>query len=134
LKVSSVPITVAVLPGEKGRLWVYLFPAPTKPNIYPVGGDVRYRISADGSKVIEKRQLHKAVIENEPPKAEGNQREAGIHTHVLSDTPEDTDVYYVLTRKPTVPELIRTEHFIFVVEANGSIKCQGNAEVVSKKK
>ncbi len=128
------PYNVAVLPAEKGQIWVYLVPAPTKPNVWPLGGDVRYLISGNGIKVIEKRQLHKAVIELEPPKPEGNQQVAGIHTHVLSETPEDTDVFHVLNRKPAVPELIRTEHFIFVVDLDGSIKFQGNAEEVQKKK
>jgi hypothetical protein len=128
------PYNVAVLPAEKGQVWVYLVPAPTKPNVFPLGGDVRYLISQNGIKVIEKRQLHKAVIENEPPKQEGNQQMAGIHTHVLSETPEDTDVFHVLTRKPKMPEFISTEHFMFLVEVFGSIKFQGNAEEVLKKK
>ena len=128
------PYNVAVLPAEKGQVWVYLVPAPTKPNVLPLGGDVRYLISQNGIKVIEKRQLHKAVIENEPPKQEGNQQVAGIHTHVLSETPEDTDVFHVLTRKPEVPEFISTEHFMFLVDVDGSIKFQGNAEEVLKKK
>jgi hypothetical protein len=128
------PYNVAVLPAEKGRLWVYLFPAPTKPNVWPLGADVRYLISENGNKVIEKRQMHKAVIENEPPKQEGNQQVAGIHTHVLSDSPEDTDVFHVLTREPTVPELIRTERFLFAVETDGSIKVQRTVEEVFKKK
>ena len=84
--------------------------------------------------MIEKRQMHKAVIENEPPKQEGNQQVAGIHTHVLSDSPEDTDVFYVLTRKPNVPELISTERFLFAVEKDGSIELQRKAEEVFKKK
>ena len=124
------PYNVAVLPAEKGRLWVYLVPAPTKPKVWPLGGDVRYLVSENGIKIVQKRQLHKAVIENEPPKQEGNQQMAGIHTHVLSDSPEDTDVFHVLTRKPNVPEFISTEHFMFVVEVDGSIKFQGNAEGV----
>jgi hypothetical protein len=128
------PYNVAVLPAEKGRLWVYLFPAPTKPNVWPLGGDVRYLISQNGIKVIQKRRLHKAVIELEPPKQEGNQQVAGMHNHVLSETPEDTDVFHVLNRKPAVPELIQTEHFIFVVDVDGSIKFQGTAEEVLKKK
>ena len=101
------PYNVAVLPADKEQFWVYLVPAPTKPGVWPLGGDVRYLMSADGTKVIEKRQLHKSVIENEPPKGE-NQQVAGIHTHVLDDTPEDTDVFHVLTRKPAVPELVVT--------------------------
>jgi len=128
------PYNVAVLPAEKGRLWVYLLPAPTKPNVWPLGGDVRYLVSGNGIKVIEKRQLHKAVIENEPPNQEGNQQVAGIHTHVLDDTPEDSDVFHVLTRKPSVPEMILTKQFVFQVNPDGSIKFQGNAEEVLKKK
>jgi len=42
-------------------------------------------------------------------------------------------VFHVLTRKPNVPELIRTEHFVFVVDVDGSIKLQRNAEEVFKK-
>jgi len=56
------------------------------------------------------------------------QQAAGIHTHVLSETPEGTYVFHVLTRKPTMPEFIRTEHFMFVVDVDGSIEFQRNAE------
>ena len=69
------PYNVAVLPAEKGQVWVYLVPAPTKPNVWPLGGDVRYLISAEGTKIVSKRQLHKSVIEVEPP--EGQESAAG---------------------------------------------------------
>ena len=96
------PYNVAVLPAKKGQVWVYLVPAPTKPKVWPLGADVRYLISANDTKIVEKGQLHKSVIEVEPPKQEGNEPVAGsIHTHVLSETPEDTDVFHVLTRKPS---------------------------------
>jgi len=127
------PYNVAVLPAEKDRLWVYFVPAPTKPGVWPLGGDVRYLMSADGIKIHEKRQLHKSVIENEPPEDGDRKQVAGIHTHVLDETPEDTDVFHVLTRKPAVPELIRTEHFVFVVEADGEAKYVGKAEDSLKK-
>ena len=128
------PYNVAVLPAEKGQIWVYLVPAPTKPNVWPLGGDVRYLISADGTKIMSKRQLHKAVIEVEPPKDKDNQQVGGIHTHVLDDTPEDTDVFHVLTRKPAVPEMVITKQFVFQVDPDGSIKYLGKSEDVLKKK
>lgn len=128
------PYNVAVLPAEKDRLWVYFVPAPTKPGVWPLGGDVRYLMSADGIKIHEKRQLHKSVIENEPPEDGDQKQVAGIHTHVLAEAPEDTDVFHVLTRKPAVPELIRTEHFVFMVDPEGGIKYLGKAEDVLKKK
>jgi hypothetical protein len=77
--------------------------------------------------------LHKAVIENEPPKDKDQQQVAGIHTHVLDETPEDTDVFHVLSHKPAVPEMILTKQFIFQVETDGAIKYVGKADEVLKK-
>jgi hypothetical protein len=128
------PYNVAVLPAEKGQVWVYLVPAPTKPNMWPLGGDVRYLMSADGTKIVSKRQLHKSIIEVEPPKDKNNKQVAGMHTHVLDDIPEDTDVFHVLTRKPSVPEMILTNQFVFQVDPDGSIKCVGKSEDVLRTK
>jgi hypothetical protein len=83
---------------------------------------------------VSKRQLHKSVIEVEPPKDKDNQQVAGIHTHVLDDTPEDTDVFHVLTRKPAVPEMIMTKQFVFQVNPDGSIKYVGKSEDMLKEK
>jgi hypothetical protein len=128
------PYNVAVLPAEKGQFWVYLVPAPTKAGVWPLGGDVRYLISADGTKIVSKRQLHKSIIEVEPHKDQANEQVAGIHTHVLDDIPEDTDVFHVLTRKPSVPEMILTKQFVFQVDPDGSIKYVGKSEDLLKKK
>lgn len=81
---------------------MYVLPAQTQAGIYPLGGDERYLITADGSAIVEKRQLHKAIIEVRPDSMpKGTTPAAGYHTHVLSDVPEDTDVFHVLTRKPS---------------------------------
>jgi hypothetical protein len=79
-------------------------------------------ISPDGTKIESKRQLHKSVIEVEPPKDEFDKQVAGVHTHVLDDTPEDSDVFHALTRKPSVPEMVITKQFVFQVDPEGSIK------------
>ncbi len=128
------PYNAAVLPAEKGRVWVYLVPAPTKPKIWPLGGDVRYLMSADGTKIVSKRQLHKSIIEVEPPKEKNREQVGGIHTHVLDDIPEDTDVFHVLTRKPGVLEMIITKEFVFEVKPDGSIKYIGKSEDMRNKK
>ncbi len=124
---------VAVLPAEKGQLWVYFVPAPTKPNIWPLGGDFRYLISSDGTRIQAKRQLHKTIIEIEPPQDKDQQQVAGIHSHVLDDTPEDTDVFHVLSRKPSVPEMIITKQFVYQVDPDGSVKYAGKAADFLKK-
>lgn len=120
----SRPYNVAVLPddsaGKGGSGWyVYLFPAVTTAGIWPHGADVRYRVSADGKRIIEKRRLHNAVIESGSP--DGQPMEAGFHTAILDDIVEDTDVALVLMRRPRVPELIVTRSYLFRISADGRI-------------
>ena len=114
------PYNAAVLPAGDGHLYVYLYPALLKAGIYPLGGDVRYLVSADGQKILEKRQLHKTIIEIAPVK--GKKEVFGVHSHVLSDVPEDTDVLHVLQRDPPIPETVSTAHFIYEITADGTIR------------
>jgi hypothetical protein len=60
------PYNGAVLPAPSNQLFVYVMPAQTKAGIYPLGGDARYLITADGSTIVGKRQLHKTIMENNP--------------------------------------------------------------------
>ena len=123
---AARPYNVAVLPAKPGNagdpvgLFVYLYPGQTKAGVFPMGGDARYLVSADGSKILAKRQMHKSVIENRPPN--GKKVQAGFHTHVLSDLPEDSDVQHVLQQHPPVPEFVSTAHFLYQVTADGSIQ------------
>jgi len=119
---ASRPYDVAVLPAPAERLYVYLYRAQTKARVYPLGGDVRYLVSADGLKIVEKRQMHKTILET-PPQP-GKKTVAGFHMHILSDVPEDTDVFHVLTQDPPLPEYVGTAHFVYVVMADGTIQIQ----------
>ncbi|MGP8251663.1 MAG: hypothetical protein ACLQHF_06475 [Terracidiphilus sp.] len=113
------PYNAAILPAENGALYVYLYPAQTKETVWPLGGDVRYTISADGKQILETRQLHHDILDLEFDP--GKHAVSGYHTHVLSDVPEDTDVFYVLNRRPLVPEYIGAGKRVFVVNTDGSI-------------
>lgn len=117
------PYNVAVLPATNDELYVYVYPAQTKNDIYPLGGDIRYLISADGGSVVEKRQLHKSIIELPPTSIpEGATPAGGAHSHVLSDVPEDTDVFHVLLRRPPQPEFIGTMNKkMYEISADGTI-------------
>ena len=119
---ASRPYNVAVLPAPSEQMFVYLYPAQTKARVYPVGGDVRYVVSADGMKILEKRQMHKTILETAP--APGKKVAAGYHSHVLSDVPEDTDVFHVLTQDPPVPEFVATAHFRYQVKTDGTIQIE----------
>lgn len=117
------PYNVAVLPAPSDQLYVYVLPAQTKAGVYPLGGDVRYLMTADGSSIVDKRQLHKSIIEldrSSIPK--GAALAGGVHSHVLSDVPEDTDVFHVLTRQPPRPEFIGMRSGkIYVIGTDGTI-------------
>lgn len=97
------PYNGIVLQSAVDEWLVYLVPAPTRAGFWPLGGDVRYRISGDGRQLRETRRLHNAILEFGPPAKPGNVLKASVHSAVLDDRPEDTDVFYVLTREPGSP-------------------------------
>jgi hypothetical protein len=116
---ANRPYNSAVLPAPGGNLYVYLYPAQVKDTIWPIGGDMRFTISADGKQIIETRQLHKTILDMEfKPDLHPV---GGVHSHVLSDVPEDTDVFYVLNRRPSMPEYIAAGKRIFIVGTDGTI-------------
>jgi hypothetical protein len=111
------PYNSAILPAPGGNLYVYLYPGQIKADVWPIGGDVRYTVSGDGQHIVEKRQLHKAILDLE---IKANQH-AGFHTNDASDVPEDTDVLYVLNRKPSMPEFVATSKQLYVIDKEGNI-------------
>lgn len=118
------PYNAAVLP-DSGHLLVYIYPAQTENDVYPLGGDERYTFDAEGKTILEDRRLHKTVLESKFPP--GVTPEMGYHIAVLDERPEDTDVFCVLSRKPTMPELIVTHSFAYRVNIDGTITFLGTA-------
>lgn len=118
------PYNDYAIPSENGQLYVYLLPAQTQDGIYPLGADVRYTFSADGKTLLEKHPMHKTVLEfNENSKPKDVKKiEASWHTHVLSNRPEDSDVFYVLTRRPAIAEYVATmDKKIWIIQTDGTI-------------
>ncbi len=118
------PYNAMVLPHPSGQIYVYLVPAQTKTGVYPLGGDVRYLLSADGATIVEKHQMHQAIIEEKNSLQPGQKVVSGFHTHILSDVPEDTDVFHVLSRQPAMPEHIGADDHRYLVETDGTIKIE----------
>ena len=132
-KGAARPYNVAVLPTNSNQIYVYVVPAQTKQGIYPLGGDARYLVSQGGSKIVEKRQLHISIIEFATP-PELQKLEAVYHTAVLDDIPEDTDVFHVISRKPSVPEWVATKQYVFRIEPDGTINYVMTTEAFKKVK
>lgn len=112
---------VYVLPADEARLYVYVEPAQTANDVIPLGGDVRYLMSPDGSTILETHRMHISIVQRHSP-APGTRAVAGYHTHVLSDAPEDSDVFYVLRQSQPLPEYVGTIHkCLYVINADGTI-------------
>lgn len=119
------PYEAVVLPAESNQFYVYIYPAQTTEGVYPYGGDARYLISADGTTIVESRQMHTSIQQSVPAHVPpGAKFAAGFHSHVLSDLPEDSDILLVLIRKPSSPETVGTENHVFLVNPDGSIKVE----------
>jgi hypothetical protein len=117
------PYNSYVLPTGHGELYVYFLPAQTAEGVYPLGGDVRYSVTLDGSTIVEKHQMHKTIIEKKQSLQPGQTLAGGFHTHALDNNIEDSDVFHVLSRNPPVPEIIRTsDGHVYEIETDGSIK------------
>jgi len=122
-RLEKRPYNTYVLPSDAGQLYVYVLPAQTVADVYPLGGDVRYLVSADGTNIIETRQLHKSILEVKDSAPPGSKPAGGFHTHVLTDAPEDTDVFHVLRQKQPLPEAVGTKSAIYMVQIDGTIRC-----------
>jgi hypothetical protein len=108
-----------VLPRPDGQLYVYLLPATSENGVYLLGGDIRYLFSAGGNTILARHPMHKTILTfNSDAKMV-----AGVHTHILTACPEDSDVFYVLSRKPSVPEMVVTgKHEMYLVLTDGVIE------------
>lgn len=120
---TNRPYDTVALPNADGTWWVYVLPAPNREGVWPLGDDMRYRISADGRAILETRRMHIGTIEfdrtKRPPES---QLVAGVHNTVVSDLPEDSDVFHVLTRTPRVFEYVFTPRFLYMINEDGSIR------------
>lgn len=116
------PYNVYILPLDSGEFYVYILPAQTVTGVYPLGGDTRFLVSADCSKIIETRQLHKTIFEITHSDQPGKKAVGHMHAYVLTDTPEDTDVFHVLRQTPPLPEYVGTKSGVYVAETDGRIE------------
>lgn len=103
--------------------YVYFIPGPRNDSVWLNGGDIRYRVSADGRTITERRRLHNATLEfvSPPQKLDSSELDASFQTIVLDDRPEDTDVFHVLVRRPRVRGLFVSRSYYFMIDSTGRI-------------
>jgi hypothetical protein len=116
---------VAVMPNEDGTMYVYLYPAQTSA-IVPLGGDGRFKVSADGLTILETHRMHRAIIEINPPSPPSGTHAVGMfHSDIYSSVPEDTDVFHVLASRPPMPEYVAAKGNWYLIDPDGTIHYKG---------
>ena len=122
--VEQRPYIATILPADDGPSWhVYLYPAPTVEGTWPRGGDMRFRVSADGRIVTEARRLHETIAEYSVRTARSATTKAEDGQPAVSgNAPEDTDVFHVIQRRPALPELMTVGRFQYQIDVDGGIR------------
>lgn len=124
---ASRPYAAMAIPADDGPWWwVYIYPTQIQAGLYPRGGDMRFRVSADGRIVLEFRQMHDTIDEYSARTARSSSVTKPESQVVVSgEAPEDTDVFHVIQRRPALPELVRAEHFQYRIDVDGSVRLLG---------
>ena len=121
------PYVATAIPADDGPWWlVYLYPAPLVHGSWPRGGDMRFRVSADGRVITESRKLHESITEYSVRTARPASALYNRESLVSGETPEDTDVFHVLQRRPAIPELMRAGTHRYRIDVDGSIRILPN--------
>jgi hypothetical protein len=124
------PYNISVLPAKTGDWYVYAIPAQQDLAILPFGGDLRYTVSFDGAKILERRQMHQTVLEQSAP-PNGVRPDFYFHTHILSDLPEDSDIFYAMTRRTERGEWVATKKYMYEITPDFSLVYLGNTKDVA---
>jgi hypothetical protein len=121
------PYAAMAIPADDGASWwVYIYPTQIQAGLYPRGGDMRFRVSADGGVVLEFRQMHDDIDEYSARTARSSSVTKPQSQAVVSgEAPEDTDVFHVIQRRPALPELVRADHFQYRIDVDGSVRVLG---------
>ncbi|MFL5640704.1 MAG: hypothetical protein ACJ78M_15140, partial [Gemmatimonadaceae bacterium] len=120
------PYSAAALPNENGDWLVYLTPSADVANTWPLGDDVRYRVTAEGSRILETRRMHVGMVESK----DQARLTAGKQRKAVQDLPEDSDVFHVLIGRPPVARVVVTARHQYVIGVDGSIKLAAGKETV----
>jgi len=120
------PHIATAVPADDGPWWwVYVYPAPLEQGLWPRGGDMRFRVSADGRVITDARRLHDDITEYSVRTARSANSPLDRQPIVRGNVPEDTDVFHVLQRRPALPELMTAGRHRYRIDVDGSIRLLG---------
>jgi hypothetical protein len=100
---------------------VWVLPAPTKVDAFPVGGHQRFRISADGRRVLRRDVLSRGCLDVE--KGGPDENRVFTMTHVVSASPVETQVFVSL--QASMPIYVLTRVGVWLVRGSEITRIEG---------
>jgi hypothetical protein len=105
-------------------LSVYVLQGSKDSSVIFMGGDERFRFDRSGRQVLERERIHNSLIEIRAPRAQAGttQPAASVHSHVLHNRPQPSEVAKVILEPSLAPHYIGfPDGAIFRVDADGTI-------------
>jgi hypothetical protein len=116
-KRENRPYRKAVLPADEGKFYVYVYPGMTDEKVWVLGSDIRYLVSANGATILDRHRMHNSILEF---RASDEIKTTGlVHSAILDEVPEDTDVFLAMTFQPAVNHTVITKHFLYGIFPDG---------------
>jgi hypothetical protein len=107
---------------QDGTITAYLIPGNDLPGTAILGGDFKFSISKNGSKIINKTKLHKEALEIP---LTGNS--AAFNKHLADGLPAETDVSFVLLYPMVAPHYVIGPKWMSRIDADGKIYILGES-------
>ncbi|MDI6606582.1 MAG: hypothetical protein QME65_05535 [Candidatus Omnitrophota bacterium] len=114
---------------QDATITVYLIPGNDLPGIAVLGGDFKFSISKNGSKIINKTKLHKEALEIP---LTGNPE--AFNKHFADGLPTETDVSFVLLYPMAAPHYVIGPKWMSRIDADGKIYILGKSNKMLKGK
>ena len=99
---------------------VYLLPGNDDTQTILLGGDFKIKLTSNGKKVINKEKLHASYIRF--PVERPKDAVMSLHTHPLSDLPNETDIAMILLHPVLAPHAIVGNWYTSTIDKDGKIQ------------
>ncbi|MGE5497239.1 MAG: hypothetical protein ACM3Q2_04180 [Syntrophothermus sp.] len=115
------PYNFAVLPADSDNLLIYFYPAQTKWDNYRLGGDIKYIYNIPKGEITDSLRMHNRILLMPYTKREDQEAQSSYSTAILTSTPVETDILYVLSRKFPAEHYVLTQEWVFSLTPEGKI-------------
>lgn len=115
------PYNFAVLPADSDNLLLYFYPAQTTWKNYRLGGDIKYVYNIHKGEITDSLRMHKSILMMPYTRGKDQEIKSSISSAILTSTPVETDILYVLSRKFPAEHYVIAKEWVFILTSEGKI-------------